>query len=79
MILTTFFGESELQLLGISILIALFGFSSLWESQNNMVQQMLFPSTCFDPGRTEVVKESDPKKLLPKKNWKQISVTYIYN
>ena len=58
-----FFEESEFQILANSILIPVSGISSMWNSQNDMCQQIQFQIKLvfFGAGETRIVKQNCSK------------------
>ena len=60
--------KNKLQILGISILVPVLGISSMWESQNDMFQQMLFQTKIlfFGRGETRIMEKETILKNLKK-------------
>ena len=57
--------KSKLQILGISILVPVLSISSMWESQNDISQQMQFQTEIvfFDRGETRIMEKETNIKL----------------
>ena len=57
--------KSKLQILGISILVTVLSISSMWESQNDMFQQMQFQTKIVFFGRGETrINEKETNNTL---------------
>ena len=69
-----FLEKSELQILGIPKLLPVLGISSMWESQNDIFQQIQFQNKIVfsGPGETGIV-----KKNWYQKTWKFFSYWHL--